>query len=478
MLFLVATLGGIGGCTIVHDISTNPGSRSIDDAKIENSKATRGNADRVPSPSAGTLSTSDKKGIAQYWPQWRGPLGTGVAPNAEPPIEWSETKNIRWKIALPGKAHSTPCIWGDRVFITTAVPYGEVLSRKYKAPPGSHDQFPITKRYKFMVIAVNRKDGKILWQKTVREDLPHEGGHTTASLASASPVTDGEHLFAYFGSWGLYCLNLDGDLKWEADLGQMRTLHAHGEGSSPALYGDTLVINWDHEDQSFVVAFDKGTGEQRWKVKRDNNSSWTSPIVVEQDGKPQVIVSGSKRVVSYDLATGNVIWECAGLSAENVVATPVAGRSMVYVGSSYDRNAVLAIQFNGAKGDITGTQRVAWTRTQRAPYVPSPLLYGDSLYFLSHFQGILNRVNARTGEDQPGRIRLNGIRRVFASPVGAANRVYVTDRNGSTIVLSHEPTPKVLALNKLDDHFSASPVLVGHELYLRGERNLYCITEE
>lgn len=334
-----------------------------------------------------------------YWPQWRGPLSSGVAPYANPPVEWSETKNIRWKIELPGEGHSTPIVWGDRIFITAVVPYGEALSPRYSGAPGGHDEIPITHHYKFIVIAVNRLDGKILWQRTVREELPHAGGHYTASLAPHSPVTDGEHLFAYFGSYGLYGLDLDGELLWETDLGPMHTLHGHGEGSSPALYRNTIIINRDHEGPSFVVAFDKRTGKERWKVSRDGGSSWTTPIIVEHGGKPQVIISGSERVRGYDLASGKVIWECGGLSVENVVASPVVSDGLVYVGSSYDQQSMLAIRFAGAKG-------------------------------------------------------------------------------GSTLVISHDASPEVLALNRLDDSFSASAAVVGRELFLRGERNLYCIAEE
>ena len=416
--------------------------------------------------------------VERYWPQWRGPLGTGVAPQANPPAEWSGTKNIRWKIELPGRGHSTPVIWGDRIFVTTAVPYGDALSPRDSGAPGGHDELPITRRMKFMVMAVNRRDGKILWERTVREELPHAGGHYTASLASNSPVTDGEHLFAYFGSYGLYCLDLDGGLLRETDLGSMHTLHGHGEGSSPALYRDLLIINWDHEGPSFVVAFDKRIGKERWKVSRDGVSSWTTSIIAEHRGKPQVIICGSKRMRGYDLASGEVLWECGGLSVENVVASPVAGDGMVYTGSSYDQQSMLAIRFDEAQGDITGTKQVVWQRTRGAPYVPSPLLYGDALYFIRHFKGILTRVNARTGEDQPSPFRLNGLSYVFASPVGAADRVYITDRDGTTLVISHDASPEVLALNRLDDSFSASAAVVGRELFLRGQRNLYCIAEE
>ena len=412
-----------------------------------------------------------------YWPQWRGPLGTGVAPSANPPVKWSELNNIRWKIALPGKGYSTPIVWGDRVFITTAIPYGDALEPRHSDAPGAHDNLPVTLHHKFVVLAVNRRDGKIIWQRTVRKELPHESGHYTGSLASNSPVTDGKHLFAFFGSRGLYCLDLDGELQWEKDLSEMQTLHGHGEGSSPALHGDTLIVNWDHEGQSFVVAFDKRTGKQRWKVPREEVTSWATPIVVEHRGKPQVIISGTKRVRGYDLATGHVIWECGGLS-RNVVASPVAGDGMVYAASSYDMRAMLAIRVDGARGDITGTDQVVWTRTRGTPYVPSPLLYGDSLYFLRHYQGILSRVNAKTGEEQGGPFRLDGIRNVYASPVAAADQVYITDRDGTTLVISHGNIPRVLALNRLNDSFSASAAVVGRQLFLRGQRNLYCIAEE
>ena len=203
-----------------------------------------------------------------------------------------------------------------------------------------------------------------------------------------------------------------------------------------------------------------------------------APIIVEQDGKPQVIVSGSKKIRGYDLANGKVIWECKGLSVENVCATPVIGRGIVYAGSSYDNRGVLAIRYEGAEGDITGTKRVVWTRQRGTPYVPSFLLYDDALYFHYNFKGVLSRVDAISGEERPGIFRLNGIREVFASPIGAAGRVYIADLSGSTIVLSNEAKPEVLALNHLDDSFGASPAAVANELYLRGAKHLYCIAKD
>jgi outer membrane protein assembly factor BamB len=428
----------------------------------------------LPSPVLG----ADATRASSNWPQWRGPLGTGVSPDGDPPVEFSETKNMRWKVAIPGKGHSTPIVWGDRVYLTTAVPIGEPLEKpRFSGRVGAHDNLPITHRHKFVALALSRRDGKILWQKTLSDGLPLEGGHNTASLASASPVTDGERVFAFFGSQGLFCLDMDGNLKWKVDLGDMHTKHGHGEGSTPVLFGETLVVNWDHEGQSFVVAFDKRTGKQRWRSSRDEVTSWATPIVVQVQGKPQVVISGTDRVRSYDLASGKIVWQCGGL-AHNIVASPVAGNGMVFVGSSYEKRALLAIRLKGSQGDITGTDRVAWRRTRGTPYVPSPLLYGDSLYFLTHYQGIITRVRAKTGEDAPGAFRLGVARNIYASPVAAANRVYVTDSDGMTLVLSHHEKPKILAVNRLHDRFSASAAIADRELFLRGEKHLYCLASE
>lgn len=412
-----------------------------------------------------------------YWPQWRGPLATGAAPFADPPIHWSESENIRWKITLPGLGHSTPIIWGDRVFLTAAVPFGETVKPSTDRAPGEHDNLPVTRRRKFVALAINRSNGDIIWRKSLTSELPREGGHVTGSLASNSPTTDGERLFAFFGSRGLYCLSLDGDLIWTLDLGNMRTLHAHGEGSSPVLHGDTLVINWDHEGDSFVLAVDKRTGAELWRVARDEVTSWSTPLVVQVGGKPQVIISATGSVRGYDLATGEALWNCSGLS-RNVVASPVASDTTAFVTSSYDFAAMMAIRLKGASGDITGSDHLVWTRDRNTPYVSSPLLYDGALYFLRHNQGVLSRLVAETGEEGSGPFRLGGIGEVFASPVAAAGRVYITDRDGATLVISADPTPEVLGLNHLDESFSASPALVDGELYLRGAKSLYCVAEE
>jgi len=411
------------------------------------------------------------------WPQWRGPLANGVAPLASPPIRWSETNNIRWKIALPGKGHSSPIVYGDSVYLLAAAPVGPEQKPVFDNAPGVHDSVPVTHRHLFVALAVNRSDGKVLWQKTLREEWPHEGGHVTGSLASNSPVTDGEHLYVFFGSRGLYCLDLKGEIAWQKDLGQMHTLHSHGEGSSPVLHRDTLIVCWDHEADSFLYAFDKHTGKQLWKTARDEKTSWSTPLVVEHEGKLQVIVSATKRVRGYDLATGKQLWECAGLS-DNVVSSPVYFQGLVIAGNSYYQQAMLAIRLAGAKGDITGTDRVAWKLDRLTPYVSSPLLYDDTLYFIRHNQNILSRLEPKSGKPRGEPLRLEGINDfIFSSPVGAAGRIYITGRDGTTVVLRHDRENAGIAVNHLDDSFSASAALAGRELFLRGERFLYRIEE-
>ena len=409
------------------------------------------------------------------WPSWRGPLSSGVSPLADPPVNWDEQTNVRWKSALPGRGHSTPIIWDDHIFLSAAIPVGETIPPQYSGRPGAHDNLPVTSRQQFVVMAIDRLSGEVIWQKVVREALPIEGGHNTASLASASPVTDGKHVVAFFGSHGLYCVDFNGNIVWEKQLGTMHTKHGHGEGCSPVLTDGRLVINWDHEEQSFVACFDVKSGDELWRNEREEVTSWSTPLVVEHDGHKQVIVCGTDRVRSYDLVDGQILWECGGLSA-NIVASPVSANGIVYVGSSYEKRALLAIDLNQASGDITDTAAVLWTTIRGTPYVPSLLLYDDALYFLRHYQGILTRVHGPTGEQRPGPMRLGVIGDVYASPVGASGRIYVTDRNGTTMVITHDDEPKLLAINRIEEEVNASLSIAGNDLFLRTVDHLYCIS--
>jgi outer membrane protein assembly factor BamB len=406
----------------------------------------------------------------KFWPQWRGPLCTGVAPQADPPLTWSETNNIKWKLAIPGEGDSTPIIWGDRVFILSAVPEGNQSA----GPSGK--QTGATTPFRFTVFCVDRASGKFLWQKIARETAPHEGRQQNNTFASASPVTDGKLVWAFFGSRGLHCYDFDGNLKWEKDFGQMTTKMGFGEGASPALSGDTLVVNWDHEGDDFIAAFDKTTGKELWRQPRNEGTGWSTPLIVDDNSQKQIVVNATGKVRSYDLATGKELWSCAG-QTPNAIPSPVAQDGMVYVTSGFRGNALQAIRL-GRTGDLTGTDAIAWTHNKSTPYVPSPLLTDNYLYLISGNDAMLSCFNAKTGDAFFERERLEGLREVYASPVSAGDRVYVLGRDGVCAVLKKGPKPEVLALNKLDDHRSdASIALVENQLFLRTAHNLYCISE-
>ena len=411
------------------------------------------------------------------WGQWRGPLATGAAPKADPPVEWSETKNIRWKTKLPGLGHSSPVVWGNLVFVTTAEMTGAKKPFTGVTPDGAHNNMNPLFDHQFAVMAIDRQTGAVAWRRTVATRQPHESTHESATWASNSPVTDGEHVLSFFGSNGLYCLDTGGRLLWSRDFGDMQVKHGHGEGASPLLHGETVVVNWDHEGASLIVALAKRTGVELWRQPRDEVTSWATPIVVTHDGQAQVVVSGTRRVRGYDLKTGAVIWEVGGLPG-NIVASPVGADGMVFAAGSYEKQTLLAIRLTGAKGELAGTQQIAWQKNRSTPYVPSPLLYDGWLYYLRHYQGVLSRVNAKTGDEPSGPFRLGSVFNIYSSPVAAAGRIYVTDRNGKTLVISNDPEPKSLKLNKLDDRFSASAALVGDAIFLRGEKFLYCIGEK
>jgi len=314
----------------------------------------------------------------------------------------------------------------------------------------------------------------VLSLKQVRTALTELGADTVA-VRPVGPKTTHSGKTALKPGGGLSSLVLisrppaiEGVESWT-----LETRRPRGSLSAVACSGDARHVavagQW-----GVVRVFSTASGKQRWKVNRDEVTSWSTPIFVEYKGRLQVVVSATKRIRGYDLATGDVIWECGGLS-HNVVASPVSADGMVYAGSSYGKQAMLAIRLDGAKGDVTGTDRVAWAIDRYTPYVPSPLLYGGRLYFLRHYQGILSCLKARSGDVLYGPARLPGIRNVYASPVAAAGRVYITSRRGVTLVLKHGDEPEILAENLLDDRFSASAALVGDEIYLRGEQHLYCI---
>ena len=421
-------------------------------------------------------------GAERYWGQWRGPEATGVARHADPPLTWSETEHVAWKVEVPGRGSASPIVWGDKVFLLTAVPVGDPVPAAAPDPaarPRGRRGAQEMRRQQFLILAFDRGTGAVLWRRVAREALPHEGyQQPNGSYAAGSAVTDGERLYAFFGSWGLYAYDLDGELLWEADLGTRLMRNAFGEGTTPALHGDTLVVAWDHiGGQSFVAALDARTGEERWRANRDEIDTWATPLIVEHDGRAQVITPAMNQVYAYDLETGETVWRSRGTTM-NAIPSPVHAGGLVYVTSGYRGNNLQAIRLADARGDIADTGAIVWQLDRDTPYVPSPLLYDDALYLLKSNDGILSAFHPATGEPHYALQRLEGVPNVFASPVGAAGRVYITGRDGATLVIRQGARYEVLAVNRLDDGFDASPALVDDELYLRGHRYLYKIAAE
>jgi outer membrane protein assembly factor BamB len=405
----------------------------------------------------------------RFWAQWRGPYGTGVSKRASPPFEWSEKKNVRWKVEIPGRGSASPVVWGDRIFVLTAVPVGVEATAEHAPRGASRDV------HRFIVLAIDRRSGKVAWQQTAREERPHEASHPdNGTWASSSAMTDGERVYAWFESRGMYAYDMNGKLLWQKDLGDKNMRMQFGEGSTPVLHGNRIVIVWDHQGQSFIVALDKLTGQEVWRAAREEIDTWATPLVVEMEGRAQVVTNGMNRLRSYDLETGKIVWETQGTTM-NAIPSPVAADGMVFVASGFRGNSLKAIRLADARGDITGTKAIAWTLDRDTPYVPSPLLYDGVLYLLKSNSGILSAFDARTGKPHYQLQRLEGIAEVFASPVGASGRVYVTGRDGTTLVIRHGPTYEVIARNTLDDGFDASPALVDNEIYLRGYKYLYGI---
>jgi outer membrane protein assembly factor BamB len=414
------------------------------------------------------------------WHHWRGPEANGTAPRADPPLTWDRDKNVKWKAPLPGRGSATPIVWGDRVFVLTAVETDRTAEadKLPRADPRFEKKTAAPNRYyQFVVLCFDRGSGKVLWQRTATEQVPHEGHHPSHSYAAGSPTTDGRHLYLSFGSRGTYCYDLEGNLVWVRDLGRLNTRLGWGEAVTPVLHGDSLLLNWDQEADSALVCLDACTGQIKWKTAREEKSSWNTPLVVGHKGRWQVVVNGTNRIRGYDLETGKEIWQCGGMTV-NAIPSAVTRDGIAYVVSGYGGAAGCAVSLDAA-GDVTETDKVLWRCGRGTPYVPSPLLAGDRLYFTQANGTLLTALDVRTGRPAGDldRHRLPGVSSFYASPVAAAGRIYLVDRAGTTLVLALGDEGKVLARNRLDDPVDASPAAVGKQLFLRGEKYLYCIEQ-
>jgi outer membrane protein assembly factor BamB len=302
----------------------------------------------------------------RFWPQWRGPLANGASPTAKPPVEWSETKNVKWKVEVPGRGAATPVIWGDRLYLLTAVPNGLSSEEAHAARGGISPRHV----YRFVTLALDRRDGRIIWERVATEERPHESTHPiNGTWASSSAATDGELIIAFFESRGMYAYDMNGKLLWHKRFGEKTILSETGEGTTPALYGNYVVLVWDHQGESFIVTLDKRTGKELWRVPRAEADTWSTPLIVEHDGRAQVITSGWGSVQSYDLETGKVVWHTSGLTPLTI-PSPVADEGMVIATSGFNGSSLKAIRLAEAKAISPARARLRGRSTVIHPTRP------------------------------------------------------------------------------------------------------------
>jgi outer membrane protein assembly factor BamB len=428
------------------------------------------------SPSA-TIAQDFETVKQRNWHQWRGPNANGVASQGNPPVSWNDQTNIKWRFSIVGEGSSTPIVWESQVFILSAIE----TNRKPKNPPQLSTEantIPPENIFEFVVWSLDRNTGDVLWKKVCAEAAPHEGHHPSTTYAAASPTTDGKYLYASFGSYGVFCLSLKGDLVWQKDLGDMRTRRGWGEAVSPVVHHGKVVIMWDQEDDSAVFVLDAATGDLVWKKDRNEPTTWATPLVVVANGKTQLITNGTNAVRSYDLDSGDLIWESLGTTL-NAIPSPVQNGNQVICMGGYQGNLAFSVDLDSRgvvrPADVGPQQPIKWKFMQHTPYVPSPLVVDGRLYFTKSTDAILNCLDVVTGKPIFELTRLPELTSMYASPVAVGDRIYLTSREGTTLVIRNSPDFKVISINRLNDEIDASPAIVGDQIFLRGKRSLYCI---
>ncbi|HEU5092719.1 MAG TPA: PQQ-binding-like beta-propeller repeat protein, partial [Nitrospira sp.] len=376
--------------------------------------------------------------------------------------------------------HSSPIVWGNRIFLTTAVEGDTVAGAKavkHTLEGGKEflhpDSVGADKKHTFKVVSIDRDSGKIVWQATAWEGTPYDNRHRKSSYAASTPATDGKLVYAFFGTEGLYAYDFKGKLAWKADLGKLGTV-GMGTGTSPILFDNLVIVQADEEngEASFIVAVDKNTGKEAWRTPRKVQVSWSTPLLVRTSKRAELIASGTEAVISYDPATGKELWRHKGVES-NAIPSPVANNDMVFLVAGFPAKIAMAIKL-GQSGDLTGTPNVAWTYAKGTAYVPSPILYGDYLY-LTTDRGILTAVDAKTGEVkyEGGRIPIPAT--FTASPVAFEGKILMTSEDGDTFIVKAGPKHEVIGTNSVGEPVYASPAIADGRIFIRGEKNLYCI---
>jgi outer membrane protein assembly factor BamB len=416
---------------------------------------------------------------AGNWPQWRGPANTGVAGQAAP-TTWSDSSNVAWKVEIPGRGFSTPAVWGDRIFLTTAMPTGKPAPAPADtdaAPRRRGRQAPPPAEHRFIVMALDRATGKVLWEKTATVATPHEGyHHLYGSFASNSPVTDGERVYASFGSRGLYVYDMNGNELWTKDYGVELTMRLQfGEGAAPVLEDGRLIMLMDHNGESFLSVLDAASGKEMWRVARDGSNNWSTPAVFTHNGRKQIVVSAPAAVHAYDFQTGASIWSATGLG-HNTIPQPVKHDDLVWVMSGYRNPMGMAIRLGG-EGDLTGTDRIVWTQDRGMSYTATPVIHDGVLYTITD-TAMVSAFDIENGKPLYHQVRLPRPYNIKASPVVAGGHIYFATEEGDVIVAKTGPELEIVATNTLKDQsFIASPVMPGGEIFLRSRTHLFKIAD-
>jgi outer membrane protein assembly factor BamB len=404
----------------------------------------------------------------------------GIADNPDLPDRWSTNENVAWKIEVPGRGWSSPIVWGERVFLTTVASDGEVEPPKKGLYYGGERQEIPQATHRWLVLCLDLKSGREFWRQEAYRGTPPNPLHVKNTYASATPVTDGERVFACFGNVGVFCYDFNGRKLWSTNWPPVKTRNGWGSGASPVLYKDRLFIVNDNDEKAFVVALDAKTGRELWRVDRDEKSNWATPYIWQNEQRTELITPGTRKVRAYDL-DGKLLWEFGGMSSI-VIPTPCSRLGLLYVCSGYvgDKvRPVFAIK-PGASGDIslkpdeTNNAFIAWYQPAAAPYNPSPLLYGDYFYVLFDF-GFLACHDARTGAQIYDKQRIRPEPTSFtASPWAANGKIFALSEDGDTFVFQAGPEFHLLHQNPLDEMCMATPAMAGDRLVIRTLTKLYC----
>jgi outer membrane protein assembly factor BamB len=426
---------------------------------------------------------------AENWPGWRGPGNLGVSVEKSFPVTWDMSKNVKWKVDVPGLGHSSPIVWGNRIFVTTAVS-GDVKEDNWEKGFPQTGRDPNASEISWMLLCFDRDTGKLLWQQTAVRKVPTILRHLKNSYASQTPATDGTYVFAYFGDQGIFCYDFNGKLIWKRDLGTFKMANNWGMGTSPVLFKDLVIVNCDQgplapaaaDGSSYITALNKKTGATVWKTDRDEGSSWSTPYLFDRGSRPELIVNATHAIRSYDPATGKLIWQCRGPATSITTPTPTSLNGLIYVSSGFIREEVRPITAfrPGATGDITlpadqtSSQYIAWRQLAAAPYIPSPIAYGDYIFVLLD-QGFFACYDAKTGKEIYGRTRIDVGANFSASPVAVGGNLYLMSEDGDVYVIAPGPKYQLLAKNSVGEAIMASPAISDGKMFVRSLKHLYCI---